>query len=66
MKIGGLVTDRFAMLQDGIKHDAKNGDKNKYTNSHHEPVQPGLIFRNLGGGGVQVVLSATTLAIRGG
>ena len=48
MKVGRFVADRLAVLPDGIKHDAENGDKDHQADDHHEPVQPDLFGSDAG------------------
>ena len=52
----GLVADRFAMLPDGIKHDRKNRNEDHRTKDQHEPMEPMLLFGNLGHRRVKIEL----------
>ena len=57
VECGRFVSSRFAVLPNGIKHDAKHSHKNHRTDDQHEPVQPNLLFSNFGHGWVQVQLT---------
>ncbi|MCY1172131.1 hypothetical protein D9M73_122600 [compost metagenome] len=57
VEVGGLVALRLAVLPDRIEHHGEYGHEDHETDDHHEPVQPVLLFGNLGDCGVQVELS---------
>nr|GEU28092.1 hypothetical protein [Tanacetum cinerariifolium] len=53
---GRFVTQRLAVLEDGIEHDAEHGDKNHQAHGHHPGVQVVDLGGDAGGGGLQVEL----------
>jgi len=54
MKSGRLVTDRLAVLPNGVKHYRKNRYKNDSAQNEHEPVQPLLLFGYFGNWRMQI------------
>ena len=56
MEVGSFVSDRLAVLPNGIEHDTENGNKDHQADDHHEPVQPDLFSSNAGDGLRQIEL----------
>ena len=48
VEAGGLVSNRLAVLPNGIEHHAKHSHENDCANNQHEPVQPTLLLRDFG------------------